>query len=223
MDLAHASVSELPQCRELVNPPGDSLAPLRILATGHRDRPSLQRFIADNFARVYGAEIVHFAEALVGLPSAGGGWAAGVGYTLAGRNRLFVEQYLDQPVEAAIAASLGESIDRAQIVEVGNLAADSAGAARRLIVFMTALLHRLQRTWVVFTSTRSLLNSFARLEIAPIVLAPADPGRLLDGGSSWGSYYTTRPQVMTANIPLGFIHLKSKSLGSSSCRLTTTH
>ena len=190
---------------------GTGSAPrFRILPAGHPERPGLQRFIADVYSRTYGARLHHFAQQLIGLRHAHNRWSAGVGYTLAGREPLFLEQYLNQSVEAEIASRLGVSIHRDQVVEVGNLAASSAGAARRLIVFMTAVLNGLGRTWVVFTSTRSLLNSFTRLDIAPNVLAPADPSRLADHGRSWGSYYDTEPQVMTANIPLGFIHLRSK-------------
>ena len=207
MALAPISASESGSCGPN-RTHSDSLGTqLRILRPDHPDRAGLQRFIADSFARVYGASIVNFAEQLVGLPEAAGGWAAAAGYTLAAKTRLFVEHYLDQPVEQAIAAALGVAIERNQVVEVGNFAARSPGSARQVITCMTALLHQLGRTWVVFTSTRSLLNSFARLRIAPIVLAPADPMRLVDRGSSWGSYYATQPQVMTANIPLGFIHL----------------
>ena len=177
--------------------------------SGQPERASLERFIADGYLRSYGARIHHFAQQLVGLRCSGGPWLAGLGYTLADRVPLFVEQYLDQPVEKELADRLGLPIHREQVVEVGNLAASRAGAARQLIVCTTALLHRLDRTWVVFTSTRSLLNSFARLGIATIVLAQADPLRLPDRGSSWGSYYDTNPQVMTANIPLGFVHLLS--------------
>jgi hypothetical protein len=183
---------------------------LHVLAPDDAERPSLQRFIAEVYFRTYGARLHHFARQLVGLRRAQGGWSAGVGYTLAGREPLFLEQYLNRPAESEIAARLGVSVRREQLVEVGNLAASSAGAARRLIVCMTGLLHGLNRTWVVFTSTRSLLNSFARLDIAPIVLAPADPMRLVDQGRDWGSYYDTHPQVMTANIPLGFGHLRSR-------------
>jgi hypothetical protein len=181
----------------------------RLSTVGRHDcaRSSLERFIAERYAGVYGAHIDHFAEHLVGLRDAARGWSAAVGYTLAGASPLFLEQYLDQPIEAAIEQALGEALARNQIVEVGNLAACTPGAARRVIRSMTALLHRMERTWVVFTSTRSLLNSFARLGIEPIVLAPANPARLPDGGRSWGTYYETEPHVMTANIPLGLIHL----------------
>ena len=178
-----------------------------ILWRGDADRASLESFIAHSYVRAYGARITHYADQLVGLRGTDGTWLAGLGYTFAGSERLFIEQYLDEPVEEAIGSMLSVRVEREKIVEVGNLAASASGAARRLIVYMTRLLHELHRTWVVFTSTRALLNSFARLEIATIPLGTADPSRLPDGGASWGSYYATGPQVMTANIPLGFIHL----------------
>jgi hypothetical protein len=183
---------------------------MEILKRGHADRAGLEAFIAASYARTYGASIAHYAEHLVGLRDVEGTWQAGLGYTLAGHQRLFIEQYLDEPVEDAIGSILSVPIERDQIVEVGNLAASAAGAARQVIVGMTRLLHELGRTWVVFTSTRGLFNSFARVGIAPIPLASADPSRLPDGGKSWGSYYATNPRVMTANIPLGFIHLHAK-------------
>jgi len=184
-----------------------------VLHPGHADRESLERFIAESYRRAYGARITHYAENLVGVRDQNGAWSAGVGYTLAGRDPLFVEQYVDQPIEATIAAALGMPIDRGQVVEVGNLAASASGAARRVIVGMTALLHELGRTWVVFTSTRSLLNSFARMRISSIVLARADPSRLPGGGANWGTYYDTDPQIMTASIPLGFVHLRRAGAG----------
>ena len=205
MDAARSEQPALTFCSK--DPSGGASMGLRVLRPDHPDRQSIERFIADNYARAYGARIAHFAEQLVGLPDAASGWSAAVGYTLAARTPLFVEQYLDQPIEDAIAACLGAEIERSQVVEVGNLAARTPGAARQVILAMAALLHRLGRTWVVFTSTRSLLNSFARMRIEPIVLASADPTRLPDGGRSWGTYYATGPLVMTANIPLGFIHL----------------
>ena len=172
------------------------------------ERPGLQHFIAAQYARIYGARITHFAEHLVGLRHPAGGWAAGLGYTLPGAEPLFIEQYLERSIEDTIASMLGVPVYRGQVVEVGNLAATSTGAARELIVYMTRMLHGLGRSWVVFTSTRALLNSFARLGIATISLARADPARLSDGGESWGTYYATDPHVMTASIPLGFAHLR---------------
>lgn len=168
-------------------------------------RRGLEDFIATTFLRSYGARIQHYAEQLVGIRGPRDAWLAGVGFSPAGDEPLFLEQYLNGRVEDAIAQRLGVRVARTQVVEVGNLAAVSPGAARRLIVHMTGLLHRLGHTWVVFTATRALLNSFARLDVSPIVLAPADPRRLDASAEHWGRYYETRPQVMTASITLGFI------------------
>ena len=100
-----------------------------ILDRTHAERPGLERFIAESYARLYGARITHYAEHLVGLRDSGGDWLAGLGYTFAGRDPLFVEQYLDCPIVDAMGARLGLAIDRHQIVEVGNLAASQSGAA----------------------------------------------------------------------------------------------
>jgi hypothetical protein len=140
---------------------------------------------------------------------------AALGYTRAGSARLFAEQYLDAPAEEAISGKVAAPVRREQIVEVGNLAASSPGAARRVILAMTGLLNTLACTWVVFTSTRLLLNSFDRLNVHTIGLATADPGRLSDGGESWGRYYETDPRVMAANIPLHFGRLCRQDAGTA--------
>ena len=132
-----------------------------------------------------------------------------MGYTVAGRQPLFMEQYIDIPVEELLTGVIGAPVLREDIVEVGNLVAAGSGAARRVIVHMTALLHDLGRSWVVLTLTKSLLNSFARLGIETIPLVSADPARLPDKGESWGTYYSCEPWVMAASIPLGFKRLLS--------------
>jgi hypothetical protein len=184
------------------------------LPAGHPERAALQRFIAEVYARAYGAQLRHFAHTLVGLRRPDSQWTAAVGYTLAGPQRLFLEQYLDQPIELAVAERTGVAVRRDQIVEVSNLAAASSGAAREVIVRMTALLNRLECSWVVLTSTKLLLNSFARLDIHPIPIAPADPRRLPDGGASWGTYYACGPRILTASIPLGYARLAARNQAS---------
>lgn len=185
-------------------------AALTIIDRTGTNRRTLERFIAERYALAYGARIGHFAEKLVGLADTDGHWTAAVGFTPARSAPLFIEQYLDRPIEQAIAERLGVAVDRAQVVEVGNLAATFPGASRRLVIAMTELLHRRGHTWVAFTSTTSLLNTFARLDVATIVLGPADPQRLHAGPRDWGTYYDTRPLVMAGNIPIGAIRFRSQ-------------
>lgn len=174
---------------------------------GDPERAQLEAFIAAAFLQNHGAQIVHFSDTLVGCRDAEGAWTAALGFSLAGARPLFLEHYLDGPIEAEIGARLGRPVARTEIVEVGNLAALHPGAARALIVGTTSLLHGLGLRVVAFTATTSLLNSFSRLQLRPQVLACADPARLPDGGRQWGSYYDTHPQVMFGDIQYGYSEL----------------
>ena len=170
---------------------------------GDSRRAGLEAFIAQTFLASYGARLDHFCDTLIGCAGDDGQWVAALGYTPAVLGPTFLEQYLDAPLECEIAVRTGQPVDRASVVEVGNLAAVHAGAARALIVHTTHLLHALGLRWVAFTATPSLLNSFRRLSLQPRMLAQADPARLTDGGHAWGRYYDTHPQVMFGDIRYG--------------------
>jgi hypothetical protein len=166
-------------------------------------RPTLEAFIAARFKLTYGARVTHFLPHLIGVRDNLAGWQAGAGYAAAARQTLFLERYLDRPVERAISAALGQPVARSGIVEVGNLATASSGMARTLIPELARHLHRLGYAWVTFTATRALRNSFRRLGLQPIKLAAADPARLEDGGASWGTYYAQDPVVVACEISQG--------------------
>jgi hypothetical protein len=169
----------------------------------HPARTAFENFIAARFGRAYGARVNHFLPHLLGVRDGLARWQAAAGYAAAAAQTLFLEQYLDEPVERTLAAALGRPISRMGIVEVGNLAAISAGMARVIIPQLARHLHRLGYVWVVFTATRALRNSFYRLGLRPLPLARADPARLPDGGTSWGTYYGQDPVVMAGKIALG--------------------
>lgn len=178
-------------------------ARLEPMHTTHPQRKAFEAFIAERFSRAYGARLTHFLPHLLGVKDGLGNWQAAAGYAPAGVQPLFLEQYLDQPIEQALATAAGRPIVRNAIVEVGNLSAVSAGMARALIPQLARHLHRMGYRWVAFTATRALRNSFQRLGLRPLPIARADPGRLPDRGASWGSYYEQDPAVMAGRISLG--------------------
>jgi hypothetical protein len=169
----------------------------------HPERRAFEQFIAERFSRAYGARLTHFLPHLLGVMDGLGRWQAAAGYAAAGAQQLFLEQYLDRPIEQALGAAVGRPIARGGIVEVGNLAAISAGMARALIPQLARHLHRMGYRWVAFTATCALRNSFQRLGLKPLPIAVADRARLADRGLSWGSYYDQDPQVMVGKISLG--------------------
>jgi len=163
-------------------------------------RADLERFIARRFERAYGATLTHFLTHLLGLPDEGGGWQAAVGYAGAADGPLFLEQYLDAPIERVLARKIERPVARERVVEVGNLAAVRSGLARVIIPALATCLRERGFEIAVFTATRELRNAFERLALGPLVLGPADPARLRGGAAAWGSYYRHAPTVMGGRI-----------------------
>lgn len=177
----------------------------------HPERASIEQFIKTVFMQTYHASVKHFARVLLGVRGEHGEWVAALGFTPASGHDLFVENYGGGSVERQISKRLDTPVSRGQIVEVGNLAATGAGSARLLITHAIAYLYQQGFSWVIFTATRAVLNSFYRLDLRPILLATADPERLPDQGLSWGSYYQMNPQIMAGSILLGYLSMESRA------------
>ena len=187
-----AALSQVPRSLHLV--PADAAR-----------RAAVQGFIRDRFAAHYQADVRHFMPCLFGLEADDGSLHGAVGCRSAATQALFLEHYLDEPIEDLIAARVGTSVERADVVEVGNLAARGAGLSRLLIVALTRLLATEGVRWAGFTGTPALINSFRRLGIVLHGLAPADPSRLgvdrEQWRAEWGTNYDAGPQVMVAEVP----------------------
>ena len=175
-------------------------------------RPVFEAYIQQRFRKAHGADIRHFMPELFGLNNASGELCAVAGVRLANTEELFLERYLDEPIDPLISAAANQTVDRTGIVEVGNLAASDTGSARLSIIAITYLLAMGGLEWVAFTGNIGLVNSFHRLGLKPVTLCAADPARLGDDRHSWGSYYDSKPWVHVGNIRAGFIHLRNIGL-----------
>jgi Thermostable hemolysin len=189
----------LSELRWQVHPPG---------APG---RAEVEAFVQAVYARRHGARVRQFAPTLVSLDDATGPVAA-AGYRRAGPTPLFLERYLDAPIEASIAAQTGEAPARGSIIEVGHLAASREGAGRRMIHHLGPHLAALGCSWVVGTLTEELRALFVRLGITPLTLAAADPARLGDARdqADWGRYYEHRPMVLAGHLPRALQRLETR-------------
>lgn len=128
------------------------------LAASHVDVASTRRgevedFIREIFARHYGARVTAFAPNLLMLQQRGRIVAA-TGWRSAQHEPLFLERYLDQPIEQVLSQMAGQPVARKRVVEVGNLAADIPGGSPQVIVALASELDRRGYDWVVFTATR---------------------------------------------------------------------
>lgn len=167
---------------------------------GSAERPEIQAFIRRGFERAYRARITHFMPGLIRLRR-DSRLVAACGLRSAASEALFLETYLDRPIEQALAVACSTPPARGAIAEVGNLVAAGPGDARRLIVHLTHYLRSGPARWVVFTGVAALRNSFRRLGIPLHALGAADGARLdARARADWGTYYEQAPVVTAVEV-----------------------
>jgi hypothetical protein len=171
-------------------------------------RAVVERFVRLAFRTAYAATVDTFCPRFLTFSSHGEIRAA-VGYRDGGIKPLFSELYLDRPAEQMMRLRLDQPVERAQLVEVGNLALSHPGQARWIIAATTVYLRAAGYRWVLFTAVTPLVNAFKRLGLQPIPLVAADPRRLADQGAAWGSYYDGAPRVYAGDIEAGVAKLKT--------------
>ncbi len=161
---------------------------------------TLAEFVRNTYEARFGARLPAVMPELCALLEPDGQPMAVAGFRGAAHGTLFLEQYLDVPIEAAIAALTGSSVRRAGIWEIGNLATRCPGAARHFVSIAANELAARGAEWGVFTGTRRVLAVFRRLGIPLITLADATPDRVKDGAGAWGDYYSHAPRVVFGRI-----------------------
>lgn len=179
-------------------------APMQTIAARHVNQGSPRRqeaedFIKNVFAQRYNAKITAFTPNLMVLEQRGVIVAA-AGWRSAKDSALFLERYLDVPIEQVMAHLAPAPISRDRIVEVGHLAAQRPGSSIHLFRAIASYLHAQGFEWVASTATQELVGIFSKLGLPPLALAAANPERLNELASNWGSYYDTQPIVAAGKI-----------------------
>ena len=181
-------------------PLGGSLQ-LGVAGSDAPDRAELEAFVGAAFRRGHDATVTSFMPTLLSFRDRGGDLRGVVGLRGAVSQPLYLEQYLEQPVETAIAAATGQPVRREQVVEVGNLAGGNCRAAIRMVALLPGYLLSHDYRWIVFTATstvRGILEGFG----APLVeLARADGTRVAGSPDRWGRYYEKDPRVLAGFLP----------------------
>lgn len=191
-----------------------------VLVVDDAGRPGVEDFIRAVYKLRFGANLSVLAPHLFVLRKANGSLVAAAGLHQAQDDVLYLERYLDAPIDEILSTRLGIAISRGHIIEVSNLAA-RFGETRTLIQVLTPFLYGAGYRWVVFTAIQRLRNTFRRMGIPLITLCPADPQRLGEECHPWGSYYHDSPMVMAGEIAEGLRCLQARPiLGEVSCKVS---
>jgi hypothetical protein len=170
----------------------------------HPLRGELERYVQEVFNAKHGARVKSFMPTLLALQGRGGQVCGVTGYRFATDEALFLERYLDVPIEEAIRAATNANVSRTDIVEVGNLASLRCKAAVHLVALLPRLLVDKGRSWVVFTATEGVRTILERFGAPVYELAPARAERVAGLGDEWGEYYRSDPRIMAGYLPSGF-------------------
>jgi hypothetical protein len=179
----------------LLNPAPAFLAHL----PGTSKRQQVEAYISEQFRAVHGATIHDFMPVLLTMGCHGKATAA-TGVRTA-TQPLFLEQYLERPIETALQPLAGQAVERRHIAEIGNLVATQGGSSYLLFMVLTAVLEQAGFDWVVFTATPQVRKVLGYLGLPVHVLCDADPARLTQSSlAEWGRYYSSRPQVVAGRV-----------------------
>ena len=87
---------------------GDSYE-LHLASPGSARRVALEQFIRQRFELQHGARIRHFMPCLFGLENQAGQLLGAVGVRSGNSGPLFLERYLNEPIQTAIGSRLGNT------------------------------------------------------------------------------------------------------------------
>ncbi|WP_455374591.1 thermostable hemolysin [Kaarinaea lacus] len=173
------------------------------------DRRDVETFIHRVFSRAYDADLNHYLPRLMSLRNPDNRVIAALGMREASSGPLFLETYLDSPVEHVISRLSDTLTTRRQIMEVGNLASMHRGGLRNLIIALTSYLRGAGSEWVVFTAVPAVRNAFEALDLPLYTLAVADKSRLDEKErANWGRYYETGPVVVAGKVEDGYRRIR---------------
>ncbi len=168
----------------------------------------LQTLIQDRYRAVHGAIPAGDYPNYCSVGPSNAPFAA-LGYRMAGAQPLFLECYLDRPVEQVVSERLGRQVDRQRIVEIGDHA--SRRPAATLILWHDAARSLAgQAEIAVAVLTRSVRDMLERLGVPLIELAPARIEAVGTAAAQWGRYYDAMPIVCAGDIGTGLAALSGK-------------
>lgn len=193
---------------------------LDLVEPSGKRRLETQAFIAQGYRRAFGARLQSFYPSLIVLSRSDEQLCGAVAARYAEGQTLFIEQYLDHPVEREIARMATKPVSRSSVVEIGSLCVTRPAMTYPFISMIGSWLQAYGVEWLVFSLTRTLQRLFQRAEVDMFDLGPANAHRLSSSDNDWGSYYDHDPRVMAARLDQGLVnfHLHHPAILQSAAR-----
>ncbi len=165
------------------------------------NRQEAETFIKRIFNEAHGANVKYFMPQMLCLRDPQKHLLAVSGMRSAKQDVLFLERYLNAPIEKVIAQHAKTEVKRHQIVEIGNLAVERPSFTRLLMAALSAHLYSTDTEWIVFSALPVVRNAVAKTNHEMFVLADATLEKIApEDRADWGSYYDHHPQVIAVRL-----------------------
>jgi hypothetical protein len=172
----------------------------------HPMRCKAEAYVAHRYSEAFDAQLEQFMPLFLALVSKGEIKSL-CGFRDAGQEPLFLEQYLDSPIEMYCETLLGHAIKRSELIEFGQLASFSKGFSPLHFYLIARHLVDSGYKWCVCTVTDPLYALFKRLGLSPMDIGMAEASRI-STASQWGKYYQHQPRIVAGNLEQSLARLK---------------
>jgi hypothetical protein len=159
------------------------------------DRSRVEGFIKAGFDKAYKAHVSEFSPELIYVEDTRIRAALGI---RSARSTLFLEQYLDLPIEHYVSTS--SIVPRSRIAEIGNLCSSNRRFTIALFVAAAKILEQRKYTHAVFCATNKVAEIIESSGVPLNRIATANGARLGDRLTEWGSYYESEPVIVSMSL-----------------------
>ncbi|MDH4109736.1 MAG: thermostable hemolysin [Gammaproteobacteria bacterium] len=161
-------------------------------------RPEAEGAIRLAYGRHFGARVAAFMPYLASYRSALGRGV--LGYRPAVEEKLYLESYLELPIESLLERITGRPVDRGDIVEVGQFAVEDRGIVGPLFIDLAPFLRGHGYRWICFTATQKIRRLLERAGLQGLAIATAREDAVREHSDRWGTYYDNDPLVIVGSL-----------------------
>ena len=182
---------------------------IEVVGENHLQRKLVEAFITKQYEKYFNVTKYEYMPVILACFFEGN-LSATMGFRAAADKKLFLEQYIDEPIEYYMSQWAGQDVQRNHIIEVGSLAILNSSMGQYVIPKLVETLFQQEFEWVSFTATNTLMQFMKSLGIQLHSISKADPNRLKQGDRNWGTYYNTNPQIIIGRTSDAYRQINTK-------------
>lgn len=162
-------------------------------------RSALEARIRSGFGTHFEACVAGFMPRFAYYEHSSGGTGV-IGVRGASEEPLYLENYLERPIEDQISRVVDSQVSRDRIAEVGQFVVDERGIVTSFFRDLVPFLADQGYEWVCFTGTNRIRAILKRAGLEGLPIAAADQELVANTPDSWGTYYEHDPIVIVGKL-----------------------